>query len=53
MRCPDKTEMRKEAYSAVVLHDSLVFKIYQQDFDIQIFGKASYNTNNVLLETTG
>lgn len=51
MRYPDKTEMRKEACSTVVLHDSLVFEIHQQDFDIQIFGKASYITNDLLLET--
>lgn len=42
----DKTEMRVDAYSTLDLYNSLVFKIYQQDFDIPIFGKASYITSN-------
>lgn len=46
MRYTGKTDTREEAYSTLILYDTFVFKMYQQDFDIQIFGKTSYITSN-------
>lgn len=46
MRYTDKTERSEEAYSTLILYNSFVLKIYDQNFDIQISGKASYITSN-------